>query len=111
MPIKFGGGLYEWKSGAIIALFLSAGVLWIAFSVQQTLLLFTSVTDRMFPSYIYGFKALLGLGGGSFAQAGYTVIQTVVPPEDLGLAIIPKSSSNSAILKDNGRFSSAVLVS
>lgn len=84
---------------------------WIAFGVQQTLLLFTSATDRMFPSYIYAFGALLSLGGGSFVQAGYAVIQTVVPPKDLGLAIIPKSPSNSAILEDNGRFSSAVLVS
>lgn len=30
---------------------------------------------------------MLGLGGGAFVQAGYAVIQTVVPPEDLGYAV------------------------
>lgn len=30
---------------------------------------------------------LLGLGTGSFSQAGYAVIQAMTPPEDLGYAI------------------------
>lgn len=38
-------------------------------------------------SYIYGFEALLGIGGGAFVQAGYAVIQAVVAPEDLGYAV------------------------
>ncbi|KAJ5628751.1 hypothetical protein N7490_010979 [Penicillium lividum] len=187
MPINFGGVLYAWNSGQIIALFVVAGVLWISFAVQQNLSLFTRPLDRMFPiqflrnkealllfilaascnaavfipiyyipiyfqftrgdsaldsavrllplifllcatilasgylmshlgyympwytigaalslianvflarinvetspSYIYGFEALLGLGGGAFVQAGYAVIQTVVPPKDLGYAV------------------------
>lgn len=37
--------------------------------------------------YIYGFEALLGLGGGAFVQAGYAVIQTCVPADDLGYAV------------------------
>lgn len=49
MPINFGGGLYEWRSAAIITLFTIGGVLWILFGVQQTLKIFTSATDRMFP--------------------------------------------------------------
>ncbi|KAF2138174.1 uncharacterized protein K452DRAFT_277993 [Aplosporella prunicola CBS 121167] len=187
MPINFGGTLYSWDSGEIIALFVVAGVLWIAFGVQQGLTLFTTATERMFPvqflknketillficatacncavfvpiyyipiyfqfsrgdgaldsavrllplifllcfsiltngylmsrlgyyvpwyilgailalianvflslidldtsqSYIYGFEAMLGLGGGAFVQAGYAVIQTAVPPQDLGYAV------------------------
>ena len=39
------------------------------------------------PSYIYGFEALLGLGAGGAVQAGYAVIQTVVPSTDLGYAV------------------------
>ncbi|EYE92423.1 putative MFS drug efflux transporter [Aspergillus ruber CBS 135680] len=187
MPINFGGGLYEWRSAAIIALFTVGGVLWILFGIQQTFNIFTSTTNRMFPvqflwnkeavllfilaatcnaavfipvyyipiffqftwgddalasavrllplifllcatiltngwlmsklgyympwyaigaalmlianvclsridiytstSYIYGFEALLGIGGGAFVQAGYAVIQAVVAPEDLGYAV------------------------
>ncbi|KAH9875837.1 hypothetical protein IAQ61_003302 [Plenodomus lingam] len=187
MPINFGGTTYEWNSGTIIALFVVSGVLWIAFAVQQSLTLFTTPADRMFPvqflknkeamllficaaainsavfvpiyfipiyfqfsrgdgaldsairllplifllcatilvngklmsrfgyympwylvggvfclianvflslldattsqSYIYGFEALLGLGAGGSVQAGYAVIQTVVPATDLGYAV------------------------
>lgn len=49
MPINFGGGLYEWKSAAVIALFTVGGVLWILFGIQQTFNIFTSTTNRMFP--------------------------------------------------------------
>lgn len=187
MPINFGGTTYSWNSGSIIALFIVAGVLWLAFAVQQSLALWTTPTDRMFPiqflknkeaillficaaasnsavfvpiyyipiyfqfsrgdgaldsairllplifllcttilvngklmsrfgyympwylvggvfclianvflslikpttspSYIYGFEALLGLGAGGAVQAGYAVIQTVVPSTDLGYAV------------------------
>jgi len=49
MPINFGGTTYSWNSGSIIALFIVAGVLWLAFAVQQSLALWTTPTDRMFP--------------------------------------------------------------
>ncbi|KAH7052141.1 MFS drug efflux transporter-like protein [Macrophomina phaseolina] len=187
MPINFGGTLYAWDSGEIIALFVIAGVLWIAFGVQQATPLFTTASERMFPvqflmnkeaillfvcatacncavfvpiyyvpiyfqfsrgddaldsairllplifllcfsiltngylmsrlgyympwyaigaalalvanvflsridlntsqAYMYGFEAMLGLGGGAFVQAGYAVIQTAVPAHDLGYAV------------------------
>ncbi|CAG8085183.1 unnamed protein product [Penicillium salamii] len=187
MPINFGGVLYAWNSGQIIALFVVASVLWILFAAQQTWTFLTGPLDRMFPvqflrnkealllfilaaacnasdfipiyyipiyfqftrgdsahdsavrllplifllcgmvlasgylmsrfgyympwytigaavalignvllsqinagtspSYVYGSEAMLGLGGGAFVQAGYAVIQTVVPPEDLGYAV------------------------
>lgn len=38
-------------------------------------------------SYIYGFEALLGLGAGGAVQAGYAVVQTIVPATDLGYAV------------------------
>lgn len=49
MPINFGGVLYAWKSGAVIALFVVGGLLVISFMVQQTLTILTHVDDRMFP--------------------------------------------------------------
>lgn len=187
MPINFGGTLYAWDSGQIIALFVVAAALWVAFGVQQALCLFTTTSERMFPvqflvnkeaillficaiacncavfvpiyyvpiyfqfsrgddalnsairllplifllcfsiltngwlmsrlgyympwyafgailalianvflslidlntsqAYLYGFEAMLGLGGGAFVQAGYAVIQTAVPAHDLGYAV------------------------
>ena len=52
MAISFGGALYAWNSGQIIALFVVAAVLWAVFSVQQFLALFTTVDDRMFPVHL-----------------------------------------------------------
>ncbi|KAL8883298.1 MAG: hypothetical protein Q9192_007272 [Flavoplaca navasiana] len=49
MATNFGGTLYPWYSGHIITLFVLAGVFVVAFAVQQTLTLFTTESDRMFP--------------------------------------------------------------
>jgi hypothetical protein len=39
------------------------------------------------PAHIYGFEILLGVGTGSICQAGYAVIQAVVPPSDMAYGI------------------------
>ncbi|KAI1075118.1 major facilitator superfamily domain-containing protein [Whalleya microplaca] len=49
MAINFGGAVYAWNSGQTIALFVVAGVLLIAFAVQQSFVLFTSTPNRIFP--------------------------------------------------------------
>ncbi|MCJ1360924.1 hypothetical protein MMC16_000019 [Acarospora aff. strigata] len=49
MAISFGGTLYAWSSGQIIALFVVAAVLVILFAFQQVFTLFTRIQDRMFP--------------------------------------------------------------
>jgi len=49
MAISFGGAIYAWGSGSIIALFVCSGVLWILFVTQQTLCFFTNETRRLFP--------------------------------------------------------------
>ena len=49
MGISFGGGVYAWSSGQIIGLLTCSGVLWISFVIQQTLALFTSKENRLFP--------------------------------------------------------------
>jgi MFS family permease len=187
MAINFGGALYAWNSGEIIALFIVSFVLFIVFGIQQTYTIFTNITDRIFPcqflrnwnavllfacaaavntagfipiyyiplyfqftrgdsaiqaavrllplifvlsaailanghlmsrfSYfqpwyifgsvcaliggvllsriqtdtseanIYGYEVLVGIGTGCFIQAGYAVIQAVVPPSEMAYGI------------------------
>lgn len=52
MAINFGGALYTWGSGQIIALFVVSAVLWIIFGVQQSLNLLTNTTKRLFPVHL-----------------------------------------------------------
>lgn len=51
MAISFGGTSYSWSGGETITLFVVSGVLSIAFGIQQTLSLFTSEKDRVFPTH------------------------------------------------------------
>lgn len=52
MAINFGGTLYNWNSGQIIALFIVAGVLLVAFAIQQWFAWLTTPSDRMFPVHL-----------------------------------------------------------
>ncbi|KAF4635034.1 hypothetical protein G7Y89_g3062 [Cudoniella acicularis] len=49
MALNFGGTLYSWSSGRIIAMFVIASILLLGFSVQQSLLVFTKQETRVFP--------------------------------------------------------------
>lgn len=49
MAIAFGGIIYPWNSGSVIALFVVSGLLFIAFGFQQTFTLFTTEELRLFP--------------------------------------------------------------
>lgn len=49
MAVNFGGTLYAWKSGQIIALFVISGILLIAFGLQQTFKVLTSFEGRILP--------------------------------------------------------------
>lgn len=49
MGVSFGGVLFPWKSGTIIGLFVCSGILWILFGLQQVLVIFTTLEDRIFP--------------------------------------------------------------
>jgi MFS family permease len=49
MAINFGGTLYSWGSGQIIALFVVCGMLSIAFGLQQTYKFTTSFEGRILP--------------------------------------------------------------
>lgn len=187
MAINFGGSIYPWNSGSVIALFVVSGVIWIAFGIQQAYSILTTETQRVFPVHflknlnavllfismaavnvagfipiyyvpiyfqfsrgddpiqaavrllplifvlsatilcnghlmsrfnyfqpwyifgsiltliggvllsritattatgsIYGFEILIGVGTGCFIQAGYAVIQAMVPPAEMAYAI------------------------
>lgn len=52
MGINFGGALYEWNSGQIIALLTIAGVLFITFGFQQAYTVFTTTTTRLFGCHL-----------------------------------------------------------
>ncbi|KAF4547720.1 Efflux pump patC-like protein [Elsinoe fawcettii] len=60
MAINFGGALYPWNSGRIIALFVVSGVLFILFTGQQVKLLFTTIHTRIFPcQFLRNWNAVL----------------------------------------------------
>ena len=56
MAINFGGTNYAWNSGQTIALFVVAGILLLAFAVQQSLNLLTNSNNRMFPVHFLKMK-------------------------------------------------------
>lgn len=49
MAINFGGTLYAWNSGQVIALFVIAALLVTAFALQQRFIYLTSESGRIFP--------------------------------------------------------------
>jgi MFS family permease len=54
MGINFGGLVYAWNSGSIIALFVVSGILFIIFGLQQVFTLFTTEENRIFPvQFVY----------------------------------------------------------
>lgn len=53
MAINFGGTLYAWNSGQIIALFIVSGTLWILFGIQQGFTIATSLQDRLLPMHLF----------------------------------------------------------
>jgi hypothetical protein len=60
MGINFGGTVYEWDSGQIIAVFVVAGVLFILFGIQQTFTIATTKTTRLFPvHFLSNYNAIL----------------------------------------------------
>jgi hypothetical protein len=59
-------------------------------------------------SKIYGFEILVGIGTGCFIQAGYAVIQAVVPPAEMAYAIsfmmLGKFYSDKSLVFEFSRF-------
>jgi hypothetical protein len=49
IALCFGGIVYDWNSGRMIALWVVSGVLFIAFGFQQVYTILTDVPNRIFP--------------------------------------------------------------
>ncbi|KAF2137121.1 uncharacterized protein K452DRAFT_362141 [Aplosporella prunicola CBS 121167] len=52
LAINFGGALYAWDSGSIVALFVVAALLFVLFGVQQKFAWLTTRAERMFPCHL-----------------------------------------------------------
>lgn len=76
MGINFGGVLYEWNSGSIIALFVVSGVLFIVFALQQIFTVLTTEDNRVFPVHLVRRKepVLLFIAGSSGGAAIYIAL-------------------------------------
>lgn len=81
MAINFGGALYPWNSGQIIALFVVAGVLLCTFALQQRFaILVTDPANRIFPTNLLMDKeAVLLFVLSSAANAGGYVPLYYIP--------------------------------
>lgn len=100
MAINFGGVLYAWRSGQIIALFVVASVLFVAFCAQQGLALLTTKERRLFPVVLLRNKEamLLFVLTATFNSAAFIPIYYIPTyfqftrgdgPLDAGVRLLP----------------------
>ena len=59
MAINFGGVIYPWNSGQVIACFVVSGVLFITFGLQQSFCIMTTEEHRIFPCQFLKNKTLV----------------------------------------------------
>ena len=80
LGINFGGTLYDWSSGSIIALFVVSGVLFIALAVQQRFAILTKPENILFPIHYLKKKeaVLLFIAMAAVNAAGFIPI-TYIP--------------------------------
>ena len=75
MAVNFGGIVYAWDSGRIIGLFITSGICFILFGLQQTLTIFTTEERRIFPVHFVRSKILVIL----FAEMASATTATFLP--------------------------------
>lgn len=75
MAISFGGILYAWNSGQIIACFILSAILFVTFAVQQELAIFTTPARRVFPVQFLRRRTMLI----TFAEIACAACGVVVP--------------------------------
>jgi hypothetical protein len=117
MAINFGGTLYAWNSGQIIALFSVAGVSFIIFAIQQRFAWFTTTSDRMFPVHLLKiveadllFVAAAGCNAAGFIPIYYIPVYFQFTRGDTALEaavrLLPLIILLSAAIMANGHFMS-----
>ncbi|KAK4691486.1 MFS transporter, DHA2 family, glioxin efflux transporter, partial [Lecanoromycetidae sp. Uapishka_2] len=74
MAINFGGVVYAWNSGRIIGLFVTSGVLFILFGLQQTFTVLTNKERRIFPIEFLKSRTMLLLFASMSCAASATFI-------------------------------------
>ena len=79
MAVSFGGIVYPWRSGRIIGLFCTSGILFIIFGIQQSLPLLTTTARRIFPieflksrTHLILFAAIAAAATSTFVPIYYT---------------------------------------
>ena len=79
--INFGGVVYDWNSGQIIALFVLSGTICIAFALQQIFAVGTKDEHRMFPvSFLKNKEAVLLFVLMTTGNAGGFIPVYYIPP-------------------------------
>lgn len=53
VAINLGGVQFDWDSSTSIALLVASGVVWLAFMLQQSLCILTTIQTRMFPIHLF----------------------------------------------------------
>lgn len=61
MAVNFGGSVYAWDSGRITGLFVTSGVCFILFGIQQAFTIFTNKDRRIFPCQFLKSKTMIFL--------------------------------------------------
>jgi MFS family permease len=74
MAISFGGTIYLWNSGQTIGLFVTSGVLFILFALQQTYCILTTEDERIFPVQFMWHKDMLLLWLITAADSGSVLV-------------------------------------
>lgn len=115
MAINFGGALYAWNSGRIIALFVVSLVLFAVFSVQQTLPALTTPADRVFPvHFLRNWNAVLLFACAAAVNTSAFVVIYYIPiyfqfsrgdgPIAAAVRLLPLICVLSATILANGHF-------
>lgn len=76
MAISFGGTIYPWGGGETIALFVTSGVLFILFGLQQTFCFLTKPEERIFPVQFMRIKDIMLLWVMTVGIAGAVLVST-----------------------------------
>ena len=117
MGINFGGTLYDWNSGQIIALFVVAGALLVSFAIQQQFALLTTTSERMFPTHFLKimeanllFIAAAGCNAAGFIPIYYIPVYFQFTRGDTAMEaavrLLPLIALLSAAIMANGYFMS-----
>jgi MFS family permease len=80
MAVNFGGVIYDWNSGRIIGLFITSGLLFVLFALQQFYHVWTTPQNRLFPVQFLHSATMLILFSVSAAAAACLFVPLYMIP-------------------------------